>query len=185
MIPAGACVPEKSLVFGLEPRQPHAHDVHSRCEAPKAVDQCLRPPPKLQRLGQRSHAELRHLIPPPVIFDKALQLTTRLVVLRWKSQGARALHRHHVLGSPHPLQRLLLGEANEIRLRRLQLGVDAALVGLEAGVAIDELDAGVLGEALRRKLLGRDQMTRPDRSRDTGTSRNDSRLRCGTPDRLR
>src|SRR6266436_3521042 len=81
VIPAGACVPEKSLVFGLEPRQPPAHDVHSRCEAPEAVEECLRPPPKLQRLGQRSHAELRHLIPPPVIFDKALQLTTRLVVL--------------------------------------------------------------------------------------------------------
>src|SRR5439155_6119588 len=63
-----------------------------------------------------------------------------------------------VLGASHPLQRLLLGKANEIALRRLQLRVDATLLHLEPGVAIDELDAGVFGEALRRQLLGRDEM---------------------------
>ena len=68
------------------------------------------------------------------------------------------LHRHHVLGSPHPLQRFLLGKANEIAVRRLQLRVDATLLGLEPGIAIDELNAGVPGKALRRQLLGRDEM---------------------------
>ena len=70
--------------------------------------------------------------------------------------GQRALS-HTVCSSSVRIVRFSL-HWNEIALRRLELSVDATLLRLEAGIAIDELNAGVLGKALRRQLLGRDEM---------------------------
>src|SRR5262247_2700311 len=74
-------ISKESLVLRLEPRQPHAHRVHSRREAPKTVDQRLRPPTKLQRFDQRPHAELGHLVPSPMVLHQTLELRPRPVVL--------------------------------------------------------------------------------------------------------